>query len=186
VAEQDIKTVEIKLENFFTKVLSMIGKITDQQIADLLKKSKQTVAVAESVTGGLISSHLTHTAGSSDFFIGGIVCYHPRIKVVQVGLPAALISQHGLASKEVAIALAENIRKRFKADIGLASTGVAGPAPLPPAPVGKVYIALAASDKAEWKELNLQGTRGEIRKKSAQAALGLLWLHLGGKEIMEK
>ncbi|MFC1568279.1 CinA family protein [Candidatus Margulisiibacteriota bacterium] len=185
MAEQDIKTVEIKLESFFTKVLSMIGKITDKQIADLLKKRKQTVSVAESITGGLIASRLTSTSGSSDFFIGGIVCYHPRIKVVQVGLPASLISQHGLASKEVAVALAEGIRKRFKTDIGIASTGVAGPNPLPPAPVGRVYVALASDKEAEWKELNLQGTRSEIRRKAAQAALGLLWLHLGGDEILK-
>jgi len=184
VAEQDIKTFEIKLEDFFTKVLSMIGKITDQQIADLLKKSKQTVAVAESLTGGLIAGRLTNVAGSSDYFIGGIVCYHPRVKVVNVGVAAALISKHGVASKEVAIALAEEIRKRFKADIGISSTGVAGPGPLPPAPVGRVYLALASDRGTEWKELNLQGTRSEIREKAAQAALGLLWLHMGGKEIL--
>ncbi|MBU0672046.1 MAG: CinA family protein [Candidatus Margulisbacteria bacterium] len=185
MAEPDIKTVEIKLESFFTKVLSMIGKITDQQIADLLKKSQQTVATAESLTGGLISAHLSSSPGSSDFFIGGIVCYHPRIKVVNVGIPAALISQHGVVSKEVAIALAENIRKKFRADIGIASTGVAGPAPIPPAPVGKAFIALASEKETEWKELDLQGTRSEIRKKVAQAALGLLWLYLGGDEIIK-
>ena len=184
MAEQDIKTFEIKLEDFFTKVLSVIGKITDQQIADLLKNSKQTVAVAESLTGGLISSRLTSVAGSSDYFIGGIVCYHPRAKVINVGIPASLISQHGVASKEVALALAEVIRKRFKTDIGISATGVAGPAPVPPAPVGRVYIALASEKGTEWKELNLQGTRSEIREKSAQAALGLLWLHLGGKEVL--
>jgi nicotinamide-nucleotide amidase len=185
VAEQDPKAVEIKLESFFTKVLSMIGKITDKQIADLLKKRKQTVSVAESITGGQISSRLTSTAGSSDFFIGGIVCYHPRIKVVQVGISASLISQYGVASKEVAVALAEGIRKRFKTDIGLSSTGVAGPTPIPPAPVGRVYVALASDKETEWKELNLQGTRSEIRRKAAQAALGLLWLHLGGEEILK-
>lgn len=185
MAEQDIKAVEIKLESFFTKVLSMIGKITDQQIADLLRKSKQTVSVAESLTGGMISSRLTSTPGSSDFFIGGLVCYHPRIKVVNAGIPAALISKHGIVSKEVAIALAENIRKKFRTDIGISSTGVAGPTPIPPAPVGRAYIALASNKETEWKELNLQGTRSEIREKVAQAALGLLWLYLGGDEVIK-
>jgi PncC family amidohydrolase len=184
MAEQDIKAVEIKLEDFFTKVLSMIGKITDQQIAETLKKSKQTISVAESLTGGLISGRLTNVAGSSDYFIGGIVCYHPRIKVVNVGIPASLISQYGMVSKEVAIALAQGIRQRFKTDIGLSSTGVAGPIPIPPAPVGKAFIALASNQETEWKELNLQGTRTEIREKAAQAALGLLWLHLGGEEMI--
>jgi PncC family amidohydrolase len=184
LAEQFIKKVEIKLEDFFTKVLSTIGRITDRQIADLLKKSKQSVSVAESVTGGLISSRLTSVPGSSNYFVGGLVCYHPRIKVVQLGISAALINQHGMVSKEVSVAMAEAIRKRFKTDIGIASTGAAGPAPVPPAPVGKVYIAVASNKETEWKELNLQGTRPEVRKKATQAALGLLWLVLGGDDIL--
>lgn len=185
MAEPVPQTVEIQLEDFFTKVLSVIGKATDQQIADLLRQSKQTVAAAESVTGGLVAAHLTNVAGSSDYFIGGIVCYSPRIKVTQVGVPAALISQYGVVSKEVAIALAEEIKKRFRTDIGLATTGVAGPTPIPPAPVGRVYIALAGKSTVEWKELNLQGPRSEIREKAARACLGLLWLYLGGEDVLK-
>ncbi|MGB9613443.1 MAG: CinA family protein [Candidatus Margulisiibacteriota bacterium] len=185
MAESTHQIVEVKLEDFFTKILSVIGKTTEQQIAELLKKSKQTVAVAESLTGGMVSARLTTVAGSSDFFIGGIVCYSPRIKVTQVGVPASLISQYGVVSKEVAISIAEEIKKRFKTDIGLSTTGVAGPTPLPPAPVGRVYIALASNRETEWKELNLQGTRSEIREKAAQAALGLLWLYLGGEEAIK-
>jgi len=185
MADGHLQPVEIRLEDFFTKVLSVIGKTTDQQIADLLKKSRQTVAVAESVTGGLISSRLTNIAGSSEYFIGGVVCYSSRVKVVQVGAPAALISQFGVVSKETAISLAEEIRKRLRTDIGIASTGVAGPSPVPPVPVGRVYIALASNRETEWKELNLQGNRSEIREKAAQAALGLLWLYLGGEEIIK-
>lgn len=184
MAESALPAVEIKLEDFFTKVLSVIGRTTDAQIADLLKKSKQSVAVAESVTGGLVSSRLTSVAGSSDFFIGGIVSYSPRIKVTQVGVPAGVISQYGVVSKETAIAMAEEIKKRFRTDIGLSATGVAGPAPIPPMPVGRVYLALASNRETEWKELNLQGTRAEIREKAAQAALGLLWLYLGGEEVI--
>jgi PncC family amidohydrolase len=90
-----------------------------------------------------------------------------------------------VVSKEVAVALAEEIRKRFRTDIGISSTGVAGPKPVPPTPVGRVYISVASNKKTEWKELNLQGTRSEIRTKAAQAALGLLWLHLGGEEILK-
>ena len=185
MADEFIKTIEIKLEDFFTKVLSTIGRITDRQIADLLKKSRLTVSVAESVTGGLVSSRLTSVPGSSEYFIGGIVGYHPRIKVIQLGISAALISKHGVVSKEVAVAMAEEIRKRFKTDIGIATTGVAGPTPIPPCPVGRAYIAVASDKNTEVKELNLQGTRPEIRKKITQAALGLLWLHLGGDEIMK-
>ncbi|MDD4178897.1 MAG: CinA family protein [Candidatus Margulisbacteria bacterium] len=184
MAEPAVQTVEVKLEDFFTKVLSVIGKTTDAQLADLLKKEQLTISVAESLTGGLISSRLTNISGSSDYFIGGIVCYSPRVKVMQVGVPAALISQHGVVSKEVAVSMAEEVKKRFRTDIGLAATGVAGPDPIPPAPVGKVFIALAGKSEIEWKELSLQGTRSEIREKAAQAALGMLWLHLGGKDVI--
>lgn len=185
MAEQDIRATEIKLEDFFTKVLSVIGRTTDQQIADLLRRSKQTVSVAESVTGGLLSSRLTSVAGSSDFFIGGIVSYSTRIKVANVGVPASIISQFGVVSKEVALSMAEEIKKRFRTDIGLSATGAAGPMPIPPAPVGRVYIALAGKSTVEFKELNLQGTRSEIREKAAQAALGLLWLYLGGEDVLK-
>jgi nicotinamide-nucleotide amidase len=181
-----IKPVEIKLEDFFTKVLSAIGKTTDEQISELLKKTKTTVAVAESLTGGLISNHLTSIAGATDFFIGGIVCYHNRAKVMEVGVPAAIISKHGPVSKEVAIAMAEGVRRRMRTDIGISATGSAGPKPLPPAPVGLTYIALASEKGTEWKELRLQGGRAEIREKAARAALGLLWLHMGGEEIVNK
>ncbi len=185
---EEIRPVEIKVEDFFTKVLSVIGKTTDEQLASLLKKSKLSISVAESLTGGLVSQRLTNIPGSSEFFIGGIVCYHNRVKVMDVGVPASLISKHGPVSKEVVIAMAEGIRKRMKTDIGLSATGVAGPTPPstfgPPTPVGLVYIALASDAGTEWKELHLQGTRSEIREKAAQAALGLLWLHLGGEEII--
>ncbi len=84
---------EIKLEDFFTRVISVIGKTTDAEVAELLKKSKKTVAVAESLTGGLISSRLTSQPGSSEFFVGGIVCYTNRIKVMELGVPANVIAQ---------------------------------------------------------------------------------------------
>jgi len=177
--------VELKLEDFFTKVLSVIGRTTDQQIAELLQKSQQTISAAESLTGGLVASRLTNMPGSSDYFIGGIVAYSPRIKVTQVGISASLISQYGVVSKEVAVAMAEEIKKRMRTDIGIATTGVAGPAPIPPAPVGRAYIALAGKSVVEWKELNLQGSRQEIREKAAQAALGLLWLYLGGEDVLQ-
>lgn len=185
MAEPVLQTVEIKLEDFFTKVLSVIGRITDAQIADLLKKSKQTISVAESLTGGLVCSRLTNLPGSSEYFIGGIVSYATRVKVTQVGVPAAIISQYGVVSKETALSMAAEIKKRLRTDVGLAVTGVAGPAPVPPAPVGRVYIALSGKNINDWKELNLQGTRGEIREKSAQACLGLLWLYLGGEDVIK-
>lgn len=175
------KPVEIKLEDFFSNMLESIGKITDIEIAELLIKSNKTISVAESVTGGVLSSHLTSVSGSSSYFIGGIVSYNNRIKVSELMIPGSLIAKDGPVSSSVACAMAEGIRKRFKADFGLSTTGCAGPLPLPPAPVGLVYIALATDKGVEFKELNLRGTRQEIRERAARAVLGLLWLELGGE-----
>jgi nicotinamide-nucleotide amidase len=178
---------EVKLEDFFTKVLSVIGRTTEVEVAELLKKSKKTVAVAESLTGGILSSKLTSQPGSSEYFIGGIVSYHNRIKVMELGVPASAIAQGSPVSKEVVIAMAEGIRKRYRSDIGLAATGVAGPATTtPPKPIGLTYIGLASDQGTVFKELQLTGGRAEIREKAAAAALGLLWLHLGGDEALNK
>ena len=177
---------EVKLEDFFSKVLAAIGKTTDVQIASLLKQGKKTLAVAESLTGGLISARMTKGKGSSDYFMGGVVCYNPRIKVEAVGVPASLIAKHSAVSKEVAIAMAEGIRQRFKTDIGLSATGAAGPDPMPPAPVGQVFVAVASAKGTEFKELRLEGERAEIRDKTTQAALGLLWLHIGGENVLHQ
>jgi len=183
---EEIKPVEVQLEDFFSKIMAVIGKTTKMEIATLLSKEKLTVAVAESLTAGMLCSQLATVPGSSEYLLGGIVCYHNRVKVAELNIPPGIIAKHGAASKEAAVAMAENIRKRFRSDIGLAVTGAAGPNPLPPAPVGLVYIALASEKGNEWKELRLQGTRTEIRQKAARAALGLLWLHLGGEEALGK
>ena len=178
---------EVKLEDFFTRVLSVIGKTTEAECADLLKKAKKTVSVAESLTGGIISSRLTSQPGSSDFFIGGIVSYHNRIKVMELGVPAAIIAKGSPVSKEVAISMAEGIRKRYRTDIGLSATGVAVPGNTnPPQPIGLTFIALASDRGTVYKELHLAGSRGDIRDKAASAALGLLWLHLGGEDVVNK
>jgi nicotinamide-nucleotide amidase len=178
---------EVKLEDFFTRVLSVIGKTTEVEVAELLKKAKKTVAVAESLTGGSISSRLTSQPGSSDFFVGGIIAYNNRVKVMELGVPANIIAHESPVSKEVAIAMAEGIRKRYRADIGLSATGVAGPTgTTPPKPIGLVYIGLASDQGTVFKELQLSGGRNEIREKAAAAALGLLWLHLGGEEALNK
>jgi len=178
---------EVKLEEFFTRVLSVIGHTTEAEVAELLKKSRKTVAVAESLTGGLISVKLTSQPGSSEYFIGGIVCYHNRIKVMELGVPASVIAKDSPVNKDVAVAMAEGIKKRYRSDIGLAATGVAGPtSTVPPKPLGLTYIAIASDFGTDWKELVLSGGRTEIREKAAAAALGMLWLHLGGEEVLNK
>lgn len=173
-----------QIEDFYSKVISAIGRTTDDEIADILKKQKLTVSVAESLTGGMISEHLSSVPGSSEYFIGGLVCYSNRIKVMDLGIPPALIAKEGPVSSGVAVLMAENIRKRYRTSIGLSATGVAGPSTVsPPKPVGLTYISLSTENNSVSKELNLSGTRKEIREKACQAALGLLWLHLSGQSI---
>jgi nicotinamide-nucleotide amidase len=177
----------IKLEEFFTRVLSVIGRTTEVEVAELLKKTKKTVGVAESITGGLVSSKLTSQPGSSDFFIGGIVAYHNRLKVMELGVPASAIAQGSPVNADVAKAMAEGIRRRYRVDIGLATTGVAGPgSTVPPKPIGMTFIALASDTGTTVKELSLSGSRNEIREKATAAALGMLWLHLGGEDVLNK
>ncbi len=173
-----------QLEDFYSRMISAIGKTTDDELAQLLKKEKATVAVAESLTGGEVCERLSAPAGASEYFIGGLVCYTNRIKVMELSVPASLIAKESPVSQEVAKIMAENIRKKFKTSIGLAVTGVAGPLTVsPPKPVGLVYAAISTESVLECKELNLAGTRQEIRKKAAQACLGLLWLHLTGQDV---
>ena len=176
---------EVKYENFFSKILSVIGKTTEEEVSSLLKKKKLTLSVAESLTGGLISAKLTTIPGSSEYFIGGVVCYSNRIKIMEAGVPASIIVKNGEVSSECAQAMAEGVRKRFRTDIGLSATGVAGPAGVsPPRPIGQVFIAVSSHTESKWKELHLKGTRSDIRQKAAQAALGLLWVHLGGEDAL--
>ncbi|OGC07397.1 hypothetical protein A2526_05970 [candidate division WOR-1 bacterium RIFOXYD2_FULL_36_8] len=161
-------------------MLSSLGKITDFEIAELLKTSHQTIATAESMTGGMIAARLTNIPGSSDYFIGGVISYHDRIKIQELQIPPKIFAQEGAVSAKIATLMAEGIKRKFKTDIGLAITGCAGPDPLPPAPVGLVYLSLVTNASSECKELTLERTRSEIREKATQAAMGLLWFHLGG------
>ena len=171
-------------EDFHTKILSAIGRITDEEIASVLKKEKLSVSVAESLTGGLICERLSATAGASEYFAGGLVCYTNRVKVLELGVPASVIANSGPVSEETARAMAENVRKKFKTMIGLSATGVAGPATVtPPKPVGLTYVGISSDRGTECRELRLSGSRKEIREKASQAALGLLWLHITGQQM---
>lgn len=151
----------------------------EEKVANLLKKHNHTVAVAESLTGGLISSRLTRLAGSSDFFIGGIVSYNTLVKVQQVGVDPKVIAKHGVVSEETAIAMAEGIKQRLKTDIGLSVTGVAGPDPMPGAPVGLVWVGLSVAGEKKAKKFMFEGNRDDIRQRASQAALGMIWIHYG-------
>lgn len=144
-------------------------------VAGALRARGWRLAVAESCTGGLLAQRITSFAGSSDYYLGGVVAYADRAKEVLAGVPASLIAEHGSVSAAVARALAEGVRERLGAEAGVAITGVAGPGGGTPAkPVGTVFVAARTPDAGEVSELALPGDRAAIRERSAQAALDLL------------
>ena len=145
-------------------------------VGRMLAERKETVATAESCTGGLLAQRITDVAGSSAYFIGGAVCYDARVKVDFAGVDPELIRAHGEVSEEVAIALARGIRERFGTTYGVGITGIAGPGGGSEAkPVGTVHIAVASSDSHQHRKVFWGGTtRHIVRALSAQTALDML------------
>lgn len=144
-------------------------------VGRLLREAGQTLAVAESCTGGLIASRITDVPGASDYFLGGIVAYSNDAKVKFLGVPAELIEAHGAVSEECARAMAEGVRAQTGADWGLATTGIAGPTGGTPAkPVGLVYIATAGPPGVACEQQNWPGTRDQFKQRVSQMGLNLL------------
>jgi len=134
-----------------------------------------TLALAESCTGGLVTSRITDVPGSSAYLAGTVVCYSNEIKASAVGVPADIIAAHGAVSVETAKAMAEGIRSRFGTDIGAGITGIAGPTgAVPGKPVGLVYIAVSGSAGTYCFEHNFTGQRSFIKHRTALAALNHL------------
>lgn len=156
-------------------VFSTRGESLEQIVAMYLNMKQKSVAVAESCTGGLLSERLTRVPGSSGYFLGGVVCYSNELKTKLAGVPPALLEAHGAVSKPVAQALAEGIRNRSGANIGIGITGVAGPSGgTPEKPVGLVYISLADERGTQVREFRFPGDRERIRHWATQAALELI------------
>lgn len=154
----------------------------EQKVVDMLRERSYTIAVAESVTGGLLSRILTSLPGSSAYFIGSAVCYSPRAKIIQTGIDPKLIAEHGIVSEETAIGLARGIRQRLVTTLGLGVTGVAGPDSHGGRPVGTVFIALSDKTGDMVKEFLFDGDRAEIQQRAAEAAFGMLVVYGTGEE----
>ncbi|MCX7005829.1 MAG: CinA family nicotinamide mononucleotide deamidase-related protein [Kiritimatiellaeota bacterium] len=153
----------------------------EEAVGRLLAAQKKTMAVAESCTGGLIGHRLTTIAGSSVYFLGGVICYSNDSKVRDLAVPRELIEKHGAVSEEVARAMAEGVRARFGADFGIAVTGIAGPDGGTPAkPVGTVWLAVADASGTVAKHRCFPTTRENVKLWSSQQALDLLRRRLQG------
>lgn len=145
-----------------------------QTLIDSLFERGETLAVAESLTGGLVAAALTDSPGASRVFRGGVVVYASESKVSLLGINQELIEQHGLVSREVAEAMAVAIRERFTSTWGIATTGVAGPGPHQGVPAGEVWIAVSGpTNLSEHLALGDLG-RSEVRNGAVTGALALL------------
>jgi nicotinamide-nucleotide amidase len=142
-------------------------------VAALIRRG-ETVATAESLTGGLLAATLVEVPGVSAVFRGGLVVYATDLKASLAGVPVPLLDERGPVDPEVAAALAAGTRERCRADWGLSTTGVAGPDPQDGKPPGTVYIGLSGPGVAEVRQLALAGDRSAIRLATVEAALELL------------
>lgn len=149
------------------------------QVLDRLRAGGQTVAVAESLTGGLLAAALTDVPGASAAFRGGMVTYAPELKTVLLGVDALMLARHGAVYPPVAVAMADGVRARLGATYGLATTGVAGPEPADGQPVGTAHIAVSVADDTVVRTIALTGDRQQIRRLTVEHALGLLLGRLG-------
>jgi nicotinamide-nucleotide amidase len=147
----------------------------EQIVLFYLGLRQATLAVAESCTGGMVAERITSVPGSSRSFLGGAVVYSDALKYAFAGVPPELIAQHGAVSAEVAQALAQGIRLRTGATLGVGVTGIAGPTgATEEKPVGLVYIAVSDAQKNECTEKTFRGDRTRIREFTTQQALDLV------------
>lgn len=175
-AEELLDRLSVQLEETLgDAVFSFAGETMEEVVGLRLSVGRYTLAVAESCTGGLISERLTDVAGSSKYFVEGVVAYSNETKTRALGVKAGLLREHGAVSKEVAEAMAEGVRKRAGTDFGLSVTGIAGPdGGSEDKPVGLVYIALADDAHTKSRKLKIPGDRQLVRWRASQAALDLL------------
>jgi nicotinamide-nucleotide amidase len=157
----------------------------DAVVGRLLRERGKTIAVAESCTGGLVAERITDNAGSSAYFLGGVVAYANSTKATLLGVSEALLAEHGAVSEPVARAMAEGARERFGADFGVATTGISGPEGGTEAkPVGTVYVALARAEGTHCEHFLFPLDRTRHRQLTAQ--IGLDWVRraLLGEELV--
>ena len=165
------------------KVLDILGDVVygidtgtlEQTIVPLLKRKGLTLAAAESCTGGLIAKRITDVPGASEVFMGGMVTYTNAAKTAMLGIDSALLEQKGAVCREVALLMAENAAKKLGADIGIGTTGVAGPGSDERGnPVGLVFIGLYYNGKTSCIQLNMNAGRERIRNHTALTAMDMV------------
>ena len=138
-----------------------------------LTEAHETVACAESLTAGLVAATVADTPGASKVLLGGVVAYAAEVKTALLDVPADLVARVGTVDPEVAVLMAEGVRRRLGSTWGLATTGVAGPGPAEGKPAGTVHVAVAGPSGTVARALQLKGSRAEIRSATVDAVLRL-------------
>jgi nicotinamide-nucleotide amidase len=183
VQHPDASEAEEKVRSIETHLRSRIGKYIygteeeelEEVVGRLLGERGLTIATAESCTGGMIADKITHVSGSSAYFERGVVAYSNASKVHLLGVPDELIATHGAVSKEVALAMATGIQKAAGTDIGLSTTGIAGPTGgTPEKPVGLVWIGFSENSGSVALKFHFGDARLRVKERASQAALEVI------------
>ena len=153
----------------------MIDEELLKKVSTFLKKHKLTIATAESCTGGLIAHTLTNISGSSDYFDRGVISYSNNAKMDLLDVSEELLVKYGAVSSQIAESMANNVRTKSNVDIGIATTGIAGPTGgTKDKPVGLVYIAISTRDAANVMKYNFKGNRLKNKESTCNAAIKML------------
>jgi len=156
-------------------VFSTAGETMEEVVGRLLRESGQTLAVAESCTAGMLGARITRVAGSSTYFLGGVLCYSNESKQTLCAVPKEVLRRHGAVSAETAEALARGVRRALASSIGLSVTGIAGPGGgSEEKPVGLVHIGISDGERTASRQRILAGDRESVRERSTALALDLL------------
>jgi PncC family amidohydrolase len=149
--------------------------LKERQIKEFCSKHGYTVALAESCTGGLLSSRLTDIPGASEYFMGGVVAYNNDIKINILRVPFDIIYTYGAVSGRTALAMANGARKLFDTNLGIGITGICGPTGGTTAkPVGLVFIGGSFEDREIIKEFYFNGDRLSVRNSATEEALNMM------------
>jgi nicotinamide-nucleotide amidase len=164
-------------------VFSVDGRALEDVVGARLRARGWRIGLAESCTGGLVGARITDVAGSSAWFVGGVVAYANEVKTAVLGVPAGLIATHGAVSEPVAAAMADGACRALGAEVGVAVTGIAGPTGgTPEKPIGTVVIAVATPAGASVRTWKLRGDRATVRQSAAALALDAVRLAIGSDE----
>ena len=179
-ADAQIAPVEATIRE---RLGDLVFGVEDEELHDvvvrLLHEKRQTLASAESITGGLVAHRVCLVPGASDYFRGGVVSYTDEVKARELGVPRDLLERFGAVSEPVARAMAEGVRTKFGVDLGIATTGFAGPGGgTETDPVGTAYVGLAHHDGCDVTRYGWSGTRYEIMSRTAKLALNMVRLKL--------